>query len=66
MQLTPVANVVDTVENMLRVDYVAGDSHVHEFHIANNSWHDYDLTANTGGPQVQPLTSIANVLDFLH
>ena len=63
---TPIANIPDTVQNTMRVHYVANDSHLHEFYISGGSWHDYDLTANTGGPQVQPLTSIANVLDFLH
>ena len=52
----------DTVQNTMRVHYVGNDSHLHELYISGGSWHAYDLTVNTGGPQVQPLTPIANVL----
>ncbi len=60
---TFIANVVDTIQNVLRVDYVGGDSHVHEFYIAGNTWHDFDLTAATGGPQVASGTPIADIVD---
>ncbi len=62
---TPIADVLDTIEGVMRVNYVGADSHVHEFYISGNAWHDFDLTAATGGPQTAADTSLANVVDTI-
>lgn len=46
----PITSVIDSSANMLRINYSGSDSHVHEFYIANCAWHDFDLSAATGGP----------------
>ncbi|MBV8866536.1 MAG: hypothetical protein JO210_14170 [Acidobacteriaceae bacterium] len=44
------ANVVDTTSNLLRINYAAIDSHVHEFYLYEGAWQDFDLKAHAGGP----------------
>jgi hypothetical protein len=60
---TPIADVVDTIQHVMRVNYVGADSHVHEFYLAENAWHDFDLTAESGGLPVTNGSSIADVVD---
>ncbi len=47
---SPLANAVDTTQNLFRVHYVSAHSHVHEFYLDGKGWHDFDLTGATGGP----------------
>ena len=65
-QVTPIANISDTIQGVTRVHYLGNSAHLHEIYISGGAWHDVDLTAETGGPPVTPLTPIANVLDLLH
>ena len=58
-----IANLIDTISNALRVNYIAVDQHIHEFYIAGGAWHDFDLTAASGGPKVAPNASIENIVD---
>src|SRR5579884_3920934 len=58
-----IANLVDTIQNVVRINYTAIDQHVHEFYIAGGAWHDFDLTAATGGPNVASGSVIANSVD---
>lgn len=60
-----IANIVDTIANMLRIDYVSADAHAHELYIASGAWHDLDLTSAAGGPNIAPGASIANVVDTI-
>ncbi len=60
---SPLANAVDTTENLFRVHYVGVDSHVHEFYADSKGWHDFDITAATGGPAVAAGSALANAVD---
>jgi hypothetical protein len=63
---TSIANVVDTIYNTVRVQYVGADSHVHGLYLASGAWQDADLTAISGGPSVAAGASIANVVDTIY
>ncbi len=60
-----VASLIDTIGNVIRVSYAAVDQHVHQLYIDAGAWHDYDLTAASGGPNVAPGTVIANLIDTI-
>ncbi len=62
---TSIADMVDTIQNIVRVHYIGNDLHVHEIYLANGAWHDYDLTAATGGPQAVGVQTMANVVDTI-
>jgi hypothetical protein len=63
---TSIANVVDTIYNAVRVEYVGVDSHVHGLYLSSGLWYDADLTVIAGGPSVAAGTSIANVVDTIY
>jgi predicted heme/steroid binding protein len=59
------ASVVDSVNGVFRLHYIAADAHVHELYISGG-WHDGDLTGVGGGPTVAPGTAIASVADTIN
>ncbi|MBV8864069.1 MAG: hypothetical protein JO210_01570 [Acidobacteriaceae bacterium] len=61
----PTANLIDTIANTLRINYGGADQHVHELYIAGGAWHDCDLTAAAGGPNMAAGASIANLIDTI-
>ncbi len=58
-----IASILDTTQNVLRINYAGVDQHVHELYIGGGAWHDCDLTASTGGPHIATAGSIANIVD---
>jgi hypothetical protein len=43
-----IATVFDPYDNVVRINYLAGDGHVHELSLDARGWHDADLTALVG------------------
>ncbi len=62
-QNSGLANAVDTTVNLFRVHYAGADSHVHEFYVAGNGWHDFDLTMAARRPTVAAGSPLANAVD---
>ncbi len=61
--LVSVANLLDTAVGTIRINYAAADQHMHELYIGSGAWHDCDLTAAAGGPNLAASSSIANLFD---
>lgn len=57
------ANAMDTTADLFRVHYVGVDSHVHEFYVNGEGWHDFDITMAAGGPAVAAGSALANAMD---
>ncbi len=43
------SSVFDPSQNLVRINYVGTDAHLHTIYPSGSSWLDYDLTANAGG-----------------
>ena len=63
---SPVASVNDSINNVIRIDYVGTDSHIHESFIAGGNWGTQDITAITGGTPVAPGGRIATIVDTIN
>ncbi|HEY6251264.1 MAG TPA: RHS repeat-associated core domain-containing protein [Candidatus Angelobacter sp.] len=59
---TIVASIFDTVQNVMRTNYVGADLHLHQLY-TSGGWHDFDLTAATGAPNAAAGAGIANLID---
>jgi len=58
-------SALDTIANLFRVHYEGTDSHLHELYPSGSSWHNFDITAATGGPNVADGSAIANAVDTI-
>ncbi len=58
-----ITSIVDTVQNLLRINYAGIDQHLHQFYIAGSAWHDFDLTAAAKGPNLASNASIDALID---
>ena len=63
---SPITSAVDTLDGFFRIDYVAVNSHVHEFYIYSGAWHDQDLTPQAGGVAIGADKKLASIAPPLY